>query len=187
MTKFNADAAGEKLLRKFAGHTSRRSLISRLGLALVAAPAFPLLPVGRASAAPAPAGKAEERSIESRTHFTQNAQTTDDTKCDYWRYCAIDGLLCSCSGGGIHTCPAGAVPSTVSWVGTCINPDDKKTYLIAYRDCCGKPSSGQCQCDGTDRETQIYVPQTNNNVIWCFGVPNTEYHCSTAVLVGPAQ
>lgn len=183
MSKFNADAISEKLLRRLAGHTSRRSMLSRLGAALVAAPVFPLLPVGRAEAQ---TGK-PDRSIEARTRFAHSAQTKDDTKCDYWRYCAIDGLLCTCSGGGVHTCPAGATPSTVSWVGTCLNPDDNKAYLIAYRDCCGKPASGQCHCDATDRETQIYVPQTNNNIIWCFGVPNTEYHCSTAVLVGPAQ
>ena len=72
----------------------------------------------------------------------------------------------------------------MSWVGTCINPDDNKAYLIAYRDCCGKAGCGQCGCDNDDRETQIYQPQTNNNVIWCFGVSNTEYHCSTAALVG---
>jgi methylamine dehydrogenase light chain len=184
MKKFDADAMGEKLLRKFAGHTSRRSMLSRLGLSLAAAPAFPLLPVGRADAQ---TYNKTDRGIEARTHFAHNAQTSDDTKCDYWRFCGIDGLLCTCSGGGIHTCPAGAEPSTVSWVGTCLNPDDNKAYLIAYRDCCGKPSSGQCRCDGTDRETQIYVPATNNNIIWCFGVPNMEYHCSTAVLVGPAQ
>jgi methylamine dehydrogenase light chain len=72
-------------------------------------------------------------------------------------------------------------------VGTCINPDDNKAYLIAYRDCCGKAQCGQCACDNTDRETQIYQPQTNNDIIWCFGLSNMEYHCSTAVLVGAVQ
>ena len=48
MKKFNADSMGEKLLRKFAGASSRRSMLSRLGAALVAAPVFPLLPVSRA-------------------------------------------------------------------------------------------------------------------------------------------
>ncbi len=186
MARFHLDAIGETLTRRFAGTTSRRGFLARLGIALVAAPVFPLLPVRRA-AADAPAAGKPDRGIEARTHFAQNAQTTDDTKCDYWRYCAMDGFLCTCSGGGVHTCPAGSSPSSVSWVGTCQNPDDGKAYLVAYRDCCGKPASGQCHCDGADRETQIYVPQLNNNIIWCFGVPNTEYHCSTAVLVGPAQ
>ena len=75
----------------------------------------------------------------------------------------------------------------MSWVGTCINPDSGKAYLIAYRDCCGRAGCGQCGCDNTDRETQLYVPQLNNNVIWCFGTKSMEYHCSTAVLAGTAQ
>ena len=87
----------------------------------------------------------------------------------------------------MNSCPAGSQPSPVSWVGTCVNPDDGKAYLIAYRDCCGKPWCGQCNCDNTDRATQVYVPQLNNDVIWCFGTKSMEYHCSTAVLVGPAQ
>jgi len=99
----------------------------------------------------------------------------------------VDGNLCACCGGGTHQCPAGAVASTTSWVGTCINPDDNKTDLIAYRDCCGKPACGQCHCDNEDRDTQLYVPQTNNDIIWCFGLENMQYHCSTAALVGAVQ
>jgi methylamine dehydrogenase light chain len=157
-------------------------MLAKFGMALVAAPVFPVLPVSRAQAA----AKAD-RSDQGKTSFARDAQSKDDTKCDYWRYCALDGSLCSCCGGGVHTCPAGATPSPTSWVGTCVNPDDKKAYLIAYRDCCGKSACGQCNCDSTDRETQLYVPQTNNDVIWCFGLSNMEYHCSTAVLVGVAQ
>jgi len=100
MKMFDADAIGESLLRIFAGRTSRRGILSRLGLALVAAPAFPLLPVSRARAAK------PDRSPEARTAFARSAQTADDSKCTYWRYCAIDGVLCSCCGGGIHSCPA---------------------------------------------------------------------------------
>jgi methylamine dehydrogenase light chain len=181
MTGFDIDGFGEKLLRKFAGSTSRRSMLTRLGATIVAAPVFPLLPVSRAHAAK------PERSVEAKTGFARNAQTKDDTKCDYWRYCAIDGSLCSCCGGGVSSCPPGAEPSPVSWVGTCINPDDGAAYLIAYRDCCGKASCGQCNCDNADRETPLYVPQLNNNIIWCFGTKSMEYHCSTGVLVGKAQ
>ena len=50
----------------------------------------------------------------------------------------------------------------------------------------GQPC-GQCGCDNTDRETQLYMPQLNNDVIWCFGTSSMEYHCSTAVLVGAAS
>jgi methylamine dehydrogenase light chain len=52
---------------------------------------------------------------------------------------------------------------------TPINPDDGKAYPIAYRDCSGKSTCGQRNCDNSDRETPLYVPQLNNNVIWCFG------------------
>jgi methylamine dehydrogenase light chain len=179
--KFRPDRLGEDLTRRLAGYTSRRSLLNKLGLVLVAAPVFPLLPVSRANAAKA------DRSPEAVTHFARDAQATDDTKCNYWRYCAIDGFLCTCCGGGVHTCPAGSEPSPVSWVGTCVNPEDKRVYLIAYRDCCGKAQCGQCVCDNNDRATQVYQPQTDNNIIWCFGTSNAEYHCSTAALVGPAQ
>jgi methylamine dehydrogenase light chain len=46
--------------------------------------------------------------------------------------------------------------------------------------CCG-------QCLATIRTaTQLYVPQTNNDIIWCFGL-DMQYHCSTAALVGAVQ
>ena len=67
MKKFDADAMGEKLLRRLAGGTSRRSMLSRLGAALVAAPAFPLLPVSRAEAAK------PDRSPEAKTAFARTA------------------------------------------------------------------------------------------------------------------
>ena len=69
MKRFNADAMGEKLLRRLAGGSSRRSMLSRLGAALVAAPVFPLLPVSRAEAAK------PDRSPEAKTGFARNAQT----------------------------------------------------------------------------------------------------------------
>ena len=37
-----------------------------------------------------------------------------------------------------------------------------------------------------DRETQLYLPQLNNNIIWCFGTSSMEYHCSTAMMIGAA-
>src|SRR5437764_1202555 len=49
------------------------------------------------------------------------------------------------------------------------------------------PGGGQCHCDNEDRDTQLYVPQTNNDIIWCFGLDNMQYHCSTAALVGAVQ
>lgn len=70
--------------------------------------------------------------------FVKTAQTTDQTQCNYWRYCSSDGYLCSCCGGSYNECPPGSQASPTSWIGTCINPDDKTAYLIAYQDCCGK-------------------------------------------------
>ena len=64
-----------RALRRHA--TSRRSVLNRIGRLFVgAAFIMPVLPVARA--APAAAKKPQ----------------TDETACDYWRYCAVDGFLC---------------------------------------------------------------------------------------------
>lgn len=168
------DRTSERLARHLAARSSRRSLLARLGAWLVAAPVLPILPVSRAAAA------------DHRSAFAQKAQTSDPTRCDYWRYCAMDGNLCSCCGGGLHSCPPGTEPSPTSWVGTCINPDDGKAYLIAYRDCCGKDACGRCACNGTEGELPTYRPQSNGDIIWCLGAKNMLFHCSSAVLVGLA-
>jgi methylamine dehydrogenase light chain len=174
---------GERLTRRIAGYTSRRSFLSRLSMVLVAAPAIPLLPVARAQSQTA--GKSA-----APTNFTLHAQTKDPKICTYWRYCGLDGDLCSCIGGDVHTCPPGASPSPTAWVGTCVNPDDNKSYLIAYHDCCGKadPQPGKdCGCDSTYREMPLYRPAGDNDITWCFGASSFTYHCSTAVLVGLAS
>jgi methylamine dehydrogenase light chain len=172
------DNFSERLTRRIARRSSRRGFLTKLGTALVAAPFFPLLPVSRASA-------------KTLSDFERNAQSTDPLRCDYWRHCAIDGTICGCCGGGLHTCPPGSQPSPTAWVGTCLNPDDGRSYLIAYRDCCGKgacqPTAKDCECTGTDRELPVYRPQANNDIIWCFGDTSMAYHCSTAALVGLAE
>ncbi len=178
------DRIGERLTRVLAGGLGRRSLLARLGAALTAAPLIPVLPVARA------ATTARSPAPDLPTEFTRNAQTTDDRKCTYWRYCGIDGVLCSCCGGGVHTCPAGTSPSPTSWIGSCVNPDDGRSYLIAYRDCCGAlacRAGKDCNCRGNDRGTPPYRPQTDNDIIWCIGLESMNYHCSTAVLTGVAQ
>lgn len=174
MSKLSVDGVGERFARLLAGRISRRSVLSRFGALLVAAPLMPVLPVARSQAAAA-------------DEFTRNAQTKDPKKCTYWRYCGVDGVLCSCCGGGVHTCPAGTSPSPTSWIGTCINPDDGRSYLIAYRDCCGAfACRTKCECDATLRDTPSYRPQTDNGIIWCLGLSTMQYHCSTAVLLGTA-
>jgi methylamine dehydrogenase light chain len=170
------DRLFERGSRRCAQRISRRSVVSILGKALVASATLPLLPVQR---------KAQAGELTSR--FARNAQTKDPTRCNYWRYCASDGYLCACCGGGPSTCPPGTAPSPTSWVGSCVNPEDGKTYLIAYRDCCGADSCGRCECLGQEGDMPTYRPQLNNDIIWCFGASSMVYHCSSAALVGLAN
>lgn len=175
----------EKMSRSTAQRTSRRGFLSQCSGWLVAASTLPLLPVSRAQAAGHGAKKPAPGKFSSI--FANAAQTTDPTQCNYWRYCSSDGYLCACCGGGPSTCPPGTTPSPTSWVGSCINPDDGKTYLIAYRDCCGQDSCGKCACLGEEGDMPSYRPQVNNDIIWCFGASSMVYHCSSAGLVGLAE
>ncbi len=120
----NVDRVGEQLTRRLAGpHLATEPALTKLGLALVAAPVFPgaagdarrrgpALPhAGRGGdAGPGgqfrPLGSRRGRPCRRLTQFSRNAQSKDDTKCDYWRYCAIDGSLCACCGGGDAYLPA---------------------------------------------------------------------------------
>ncbi len=178
------DRLFERMARATAQRTSRRSFLAQLGAWAAGAGALPLLPVARA--APAAAANAPPRE-ELASVFARNAQTNDPTQCNYWRYCASDGYLCACCGGGPSTCPPGTSPSPTSWIGSCINPDDGKTYLIAYRDCCGQDSCGRCSCLGQEGDMPSYRPQLNSDIVWCLGAPSMVYHCSSAGLVGLAE
>jgi methylamine dehydrogenase light chain len=186
LSKTRFDRLFEALSRGAARRTSRRGFLAQVGLWMVAASTLPLLPVARsAQAADRPAKpKAAGRFASA---FANEAQTTDPTQCNYWRYCSSDGYMCACCGGGPSTCPPGTTPSPTSWVGSCINPDDGKTYLIAYRDCCGQDSCGKCSCVGQEGDMPSYRPQVNNDIIWCFGASSMVYHCSSAGLVGIAE
>ncbi len=174
------DRLAEKTTRDIAHRSSRRSFLGRFGGFLVGAAAtFPLLPVARASA-----GAGASR-VPPQT--TGNAQDPGDpTTCDYWRYCAIDGYLCSCCGGTQNTCPPGTEMSPLTWIGTCRNPADGRNYIISYNDCCGKSDCGRCLCNRNEGDKPVYRPQANNDINWCLGTTNTVYNCSTAVLIGVA-
>ncbi|MFT8718057.1 methylamine dehydrogenase (amicyanin) small subunit [Acetobacter sp.] len=175
------DRLTEGVLRRIAGRTSRRDVLTKMGGAVAAAPAFMLLPVSRADAAATAKPKAQ-------TPFGAKAQAKDDQACDYWRYCAIDGNLCTSCGGGTHTCPPGTAPSPTSWIGSCYNPQDGNSYMIAYRDCCGQDSCNEVTCLNTDGDQPSYRPMANNDIIWCFGTGTSEmYNCSTAAVVGKAS
>ena len=151
--------------RRLASEVSRRSFVGRLGALLVGGSLLPLLPVARAAAA----GSFPERG--------------DPQSCDYWRYCACGGNLCSCCGGSATECPPGTELSPVTWVGTCRNPADGKHYLISYNDCCGKHPCGRCYCHRTEGDKPIYYPSKSNNILWCFGTESHSYHCTVALVL----
>ncbi len=163
------DRAVAERSRSLAKRISRRDLIGRLGTLLVGAGVVPLLPMARAAAA------AEGL-----------PEMGDPRSCDYWRYCAFGGNLCSCCGGSHTTCPPGAEPSPVTWVGTCLNPTDGKQYLISYNDCCGKTPCGRCGCHRTEGDKPIYFPSKSNDILWCFGTKSHSYHCTVALVIGQA-
>lgn len=156
-----------KSTRRSARTLSRRNLITRLGQVLVGTSLLPVLPVVRAS---------------NQSH--EPTDTDNPESCDYWRYCAIDGYLCSCCGGTSSSCPPGTEPSPVTWVGTCENPADGMRYIISYNDCCGKSSCGKCFCNRNEGDRPVYYPPKSNDINWCIGTKSNAYHCSTAVVVG---
>jgi methylamine dehydrogenase light chain len=186
------DKLTEKLVRGLAGHTSRRSLLSVLGSLLTGAAALPLLPVARAAAANKAAAAdqaspSDPNSGEMPPQSTGNPQDPGDpTKCDYWRYCAIDGSLCSCYGGTMNSCPPGTEMSPITWIGTCRNPADKRSYIVSYNDCCGGVPWGRCSCQNNLGDRPVVRPQNNNEVTWCFGTQSQSYTCSTAIILGVA-
>ncbi len=180
------DQVAERVLRGFASRTSRRGLFSVLGTFLVGAAALPLLPVARA-AEPDPAGAGDPNSGEQPPQFSGNPQDPgDQTHCDYWRYCAIDGSLCTCYGGTVNSCPPGTEMSPITWIGTCLNPADQRNYIISYNDCCGGVPWGRCNCQRNEGDRPVVRPQMNNEVTWCFGTQSQSYTCSTAIILGVA-
>jgi len=159
----------ERISRSAARRISRRSFFARAG-AFGVVSALPLLPVSRA--------RAEEQPSESG----------DPQSCEYWRYCAIDGFLCSCCGGSVSSCPPGTQPSPITWVGTCRNPADGRDYVISYNDCCGKATCGRCLCNRNETDRPVYEPSGANDINWCVGSQNgIGYNCSTAVVLGAAS
>lgn len=169
------DNLGEQISRRLAHRSSRRSVISTLGKAMVASAAIlPVLPVARAGS------KSPGLDISTVSDEEMNS-------CDYWRHCAVDGFLCSCCGGTANTCPPGTTPSPISWVGTCHNPHDGKDYLVSYHDCCGKTACNRCACNTQTRERPGYEFFLHNDVNWCMANENSTFHCTTSVLVGLAK
>lgn len=170
----------EQATRHIARRSSRRGFIGRLGALLAGTAGLPLLPVARASA-PAAAPDVPAQSTGNPN------DPGDPSTCEYWRYCGIDGFLCSCCGGTQNACPPGTEMSPLTWVGTCRNPADGLNYVISYNDCCGKSSCGRCMCNRNEDDRPVYRPAANNDIDWCIGTSNNVYHCSTAVILGLAN
>jgi len=177
------DSTLERGARRAARLISRRSLLARLGTALVGGAALPLLPVSRVRAEE-DAGTAARAPKPNETGLTGAA--ADPASCEYWRHCAIDGFLCSCCGGSQTTCPPGTQMAPVTWIGTCRNPADGKDYVISYNDCCGKDFCGRCLCNRNEGDKPAYITPRANDINWCLAAESTVYNCSTAIVIGQA-
>lgn len=169
----------ETSARRAAQRVSRRSALARVGRVLVGtAFVLPVLPFDRVVRDAAAAGPGGGKAA---------AQPGED-QCEYWRYCALDGYLCTCCGGSMSACPPGTEASKVAWIGTCRNPKDGKDYLISYNDCCGKNSCGRCLCNFNLGERPGYRMALHNDINWCMGNTNNQmFHCTTALVVGLAE
>ena len=108
------DSASESTMRLTAQQLGRRSLINKMGVMMVAGTMVPVLPFDRSG------GAANANGIFGAEG--KDAQMDDDVACDYWRYCALSGTLCTSCGGSITECSPGSEISKVSWVGTCQHP-----------------------------------------------------------------
>lgn len=169
------DSLCEQSARQLARRMSRRSMLGNLGAILVGASVVPLLPVARGAQAHRASGEVK-------------ADPGDPTQCDYWRYCAIDGFLCSCCGGSQHSCPPGTQPSPTTWIGTCHNPADQRDYIVSYNDCCGKSTCGRCLCNRNEGDRPLYVPFRSNDYDWCAGSQSgIPYNCSISRIIGVAK
>ncbi len=179
------DRVVERAARQLARRTSRRSVFSLLGAALVGSSGLPLLPVARAAEAAQPADNAPPR-VPVPQDTGLGADVGDPASCQYWRHCAIDGFLCACCGGSQTTCPPGTEMSPVTWIGTCRHPGDGKDYIISYNDCCGQALCMRCRCTRTEGERPVYYTSKNNDLLWCFGTKSRAVHCSVAIVLGVA-
>lgn len=169
------DAATESATRHTAQSMGRRHVLTRLGTYMVAGTMVPMLPFDRSG------GAAFAFGAEGK-----DAQDTDDTACDYWRYCALGGRLCTTCNGSVSECTPGTEASVVTWVGTCENPADGRHYLISYQDCCGGGGCGGevTSCSNNIRERPGYRMGLHNGINWCMANDAQTYHCTVALIVG---
>ena len=161
----------ERSTGALADRTSRRSLLGRIGTLVAGGAVVPLLPVFRVS----------------KTQAAESVDWNNPRSCDYWAYCSVDGVMCSCCGGTSTQCPPGTQPSPIAWVGTCRNPDDGKNYVVSYNDCCGAANCGRCYCNRNEGDTPKYRPDKANSLTWCYGGVAPTYACTVARVVSLAE
>lgn len=176
LSKRRFDDLVETITRGIAQRTSRRGFFARLGAVIGGAVLLPLLPVDRRM------GGGNAAHATGREGWLP--QAIDESQCNYWRHCALDGQICACCGGGLTSCPPGTALSPSSWVASCVNPEDGQSYLIAYRDCCGKSICPRCSCYNTEGVLPMYRPEFSSDIIWCFGAEHSTYHCTVQPIVG---
>lgn len=169
----NIDNRVEMMARKVAQHSGRRSFLAKAGAIMLGSALLPVLPFDRTFGL----AHADEE---------ETADPNDPHSCDYWRYCAINGVLCNECGSTLTSCPPGAEASKVSWVGTCHNPNDGKDYLVSYNDCCGKALCNGTACLTSERERPGYRMGLYSDINWCMANTSQGYHCTVAVLVSIA-
>jgi methylamine dehydrogenase light chain len=179
------DRLFEDSSRSLAQRTSRRSVLAALGRMLTGVALLPLLPIDRSSRAEA--AEPSAAGIGASAKAPVKSALDNPESCEYWKYCAIDGFLCSCCGGTSHSCPPGTAPSPITWIGTCHNASDGRDYIVSYNDCCGKTSCSNCYCNRNEREKPMYRLSRNNDVNWCMANADANYHCSVSVILGVAE
>jgi methylamine dehydrogenase light chain len=164
--------------RQLARHTSRRSFLNKFGLVVLGITVTPLLPMARAAASP---------KITKPGEPDATTPEGDESNCQYWRYCSLDGFMASCCGGSTRSCPPGTEMSPVAWIGTCRNPVDGKNYIVSYNDCCGKTNCQRCFCNRNEGEKPVYYPSKSNDVDWCMGRAGIVYNSTVSVVIGVEQ
>jgi methylamine dehydrogenase light chain len=171
------DHSMRELARHSARTRGRRSFLAKLGATLAGGALLPMLPFDRA-----------ETAESALSQGSVPSQGSDPSTCEYWAYCSLNGTRCNACGGTLSQCPPGSQPSKVSWVGTCLNPTDKKNYLVSYSDCCGKPACGEAAlCQRHEGDLPAYRVGASNEMNWCMANTNKGVNCSTALVIGVAD